>query len=70
MRSVRLLLRFEITADGMRGSGWRRSEVIEASPAMMCGLTSMEAGGVGHSAGWMSSPTRRAARGVLKVDAI
>jgi hypothetical protein len=51
MRGVRLLLRLEITIGWMRESGGWRSELIEASPAVMTGLTSAEAGGGWHGAG-------------------
>jgi hypothetical protein len=56
MPGVRLLLRYQHSADGMRGrSGWRGS-LVEAPPAMMDGLTSTRADGVGHDAGWMPVP--------------
>jgi hypothetical protein len=61
MPGVRLLGRYEITADGMRGRGGWRSSVVEAPPALMTGLTLVAADGGGHGAGWMSVPIERVA---------
>jgi hypothetical protein len=47
MPGVRLLGRFEITADRMRGSGGWLSGLVEAPPAVVCGLTSGRAGSEG-----------------------
>jgi hypothetical protein len=70
MRGVRLLVRFGIPVGWVRGcDGWR-SCFIQASPAVVDGLTPTQAGGVGRGA-WRSSPlTKRVACGGLKVDAI
>jgi len=70
MRGVRLLLRSELTADGMRGQGGWRGVTLEASPAVMNGLTSVVAGGGRHGAGWVSPHRGGVARGGLKMAAI
>ncbi len=70
MPGVRLLLRFGITAAGMRDRRRWRSGLVKASPAVLHGLTSGEAGGGGHNARCMSSRVGRVAGDGLKVDAI
>jgi hypothetical protein len=70
MPGVRLLMRIEITTDGMRERGGWRSGLLKASPAVADGLTSTPASSGRHGAGWMSLPTRRAMSGGLKMDAI
>jgi hypothetical protein len=47
---TRLLVRFEIPADGMRGRGRWRRRMIEASQAIVLGLASMEADSGRHNA--------------------
>ncbi len=70
MPGVRLLLRFEISADGMCGrGGWRRRRG-ESSQAVVCGLTSMEADNGRHGVGRAWSPACGVAADGLKVYAI
>ena len=67
---VRLLLRYEISADGMRGRSGLQRGVMRASRAVMYGLTSKQAGSGRPGVGCMSALTKRVVRGGLKMDAI
>ena len=67
MPGVRLLGRCGITADGMRGRAEWCGGLVQASPAVVCGLTSLEASGGGHGAGCRSPFTERAAWRALKM---
>jgi hypothetical protein len=51
----------------MRGGGGWRNVLIRASPAVMDGIASGQAGGARHEAGWMSPFTGRVAGGALKM---
>jgi hypothetical protein len=51
MRGVRLLGRYQNSADGMRGGGGWRNILIQVSPAMMDGIASGRAGGARHEVG-------------------
>jgi hypothetical protein len=70
MRGVRLLGQCNPFADRTQGRGGWRSRLLEAEPAIMCGLTSEVAGGGGHGAGRRVPHAERVARGGLKVYAI
>jgi hypothetical protein len=66
MPGVRLLSRFAISADGMRGRGGWRGGMLARPPAVMEGLTSTQACGGRHGAGRRSPLTKRVARGWAK----
>src|SRR5215211_2474553 len=67
MPGVRLLGRCNPFADRTRGRGGWRSRLLEAEPAIMCGLTSEVAGGGGRGAGRRVPHAERVARGGLKM---
>ena len=67
MPGVRLLGRCNPIADRTRGGGGWRSRLLEALPAVMLGLTPVEAGREWHSAKRVRARRKRAVGGALKV---